>query len=243
MIFSQREAARDTAPGGDPMVNVLPVALLSAVCGLDVVSFPQAMISRPLVAATLGGALAGNAAVGLLVGAAVELIALETLPVGASRYPEWGSASVVAGALAATAPAGSPGTVPVAVFVALATAWVGGWSMIALRKWNARRARRSLAALEGGSTRAVMGLQLGGLTADLARGAALSLVALAALRPVVDAAAVRWSADARTSRALVVGAAAAVAVAAVWKVFHATSGARWLFAVGLIGGLALVVSR
>ena len=33
-------------------VQLLPLALLGAILGLDVVSFPQAMISRPLVAAT-----------------------------------------------------------------------------------------------------------------------------------------------------------------------------------------------
>jgi PTS system mannose-specific IIC component len=216
------------------------IALLGAIAGLDVVSFPQAMISRPIVAATVGGAFAGNAAAGLLVGAAVELIALETLPVGASRYPEWGSASVVAGALAAGAPPGSPGPVPVTILAALATAWVGGWSMIGLRKWNAVRARAHLADLERGSAATVNGLQLWGLTADLARGAVLTIIAFTALRPVVDAAAVHWRVDARTSRALVVGAAAAVAVAAVWKVFHWAPFSRLLFGVGLIGGLALV---
>jgi mannose/fructose/N-acetylgalactosamine-specific phosphotransferase system component IIC len=222
-------------------MTLLPIALLGAITGLDVVSFPQAMISRPIVAATVGGAFAGNAGAGLLVGAAVELIALETLPVGASRYPEWGSASVVAGALAAAAPAGSAGPVPVTILAALATAWVGGWSMIALRKWNAARARSNRAALERGSASTVNALQLWGLTADLARGALLTVVAFTALRPVVDAAAVHWQVDARTSRALVVGAAAAVAVAAVWKVFHWAPLTRWLFGAGLVGGVALVV--
>jgi len=222
-------------------MTILPIALLGAIAGLDVVSFPQAMISRPIVAATVGGAFAGNAGAGLLVGAAVELIALETLPVGASRYPEWGSASVVAGALAAAAPPGSPGPFPVTILAALATAWVGGWSMIGLRKWNAARARAHLAALERGSAGTVNALQLWGLTADLVRGGALTLVALLALGPVVDAADVHWRVDARTSRALVVGAAAAVAVAAVWKVFHWAPLSRWLFGVGLIGGVALVV--
>ncbi|OYV73746.1 MAG: hypothetical protein B7Z72_01815, partial [Gemmatimonadetes bacterium 21-71-4] len=67
------------------LAHVLPIALLGGVAGLDTVSFPQAMISRPLVAATLGGMLAGAPMHGLLVGAVLELIALETLPVGASR--------------------------------------------------------------------------------------------------------------------------------------------------------------
>src|ERR671933_420064 len=80
-------------------VALIPLGLLGALLGLDTVSFPQAMFSRPLVAATLGGALLGAPLEGLLVGATLELIALETLPFGASRYPEWGSAAVVGGAL------------------------------------------------------------------------------------------------------------------------------------------------
>src|SRR5215212_4283132 len=94
--------------------DLLPLALLGAVLGLDVVSFPQAMISRPLVAATLAGFLVGRPEAGLLVGAALELFALETLPFGASRYPEWGSASVVGGALFARQP-GSAGGLTTAV--------------------------------------------------------------------------------------------------------------------------------
>ena len=41
-------------------VQLLPLALLGAVLGLDVVSFPQAMISRPLVAATAAATLLGD---------------------------------------------------------------------------------------------------------------------------------------------------------------------------------------
>ena len=95
-----RATSRDDASS-----TLIPIALLGGVLGLDVVSFPQAMISRPLVAATLAGALIGEAASGVLLGAALELIALETLPFGASRYPEWGSASVVGGAIFASHPA------------------------------------------------------------------------------------------------------------------------------------------
>ena len=90
------------------LINLLPLALLAAVMGLDVVSFPQAMFSRPLVAASLGGAIAGRVEDGLLVGVLLELIALEMLPVGASRYPEWGSASVVAGAIVAESASRTP---------------------------------------------------------------------------------------------------------------------------------------
>ena len=82
------------------LLELLPLAVLAGVIGLDVVSFPQVMVSRPIVAATIGGAFVGAPVAGLLCGAALECLALEALPVGASRYPEWGSSSVVAGAIA-----------------------------------------------------------------------------------------------------------------------------------------------
>ncbi len=114
---------------------LFPLALLGALLGLDTVSFPQAMLSRPLVAATLGGAMAGSPMDGLLIGAALELIALETLPFGASRYPEWGSASMVGGALFASAhtqPAGSSALAIIAaliVFAPLTEASLALWSL------------------------------------------------------------------------------------------------------------------
>ena len=77
------------------LLEALPLALLGGLLGLDVVSFPQAMVSRPIVASTLAGTLIGHSESGLLIGVVLELIALDTLPFGASRYPEWGSASVV----------------------------------------------------------------------------------------------------------------------------------------------------
>jgi mannose/fructose/N-acetylgalactosamine-specific phosphotransferase system component IIC len=224
-------------------LDVLPLAVLGAVLGLDVVSFPQAQISRPLVAATLAGALIGHAMEGLLAGAALELIALETLPVGASRYPEWGSAAVVGGALFASQPDSTPGAMSISVLAALATASVGGWSMVALRTWNARFAGRRRDRLEYGSRGAVVGLQVLGLTADLARGGVLTMVALLAMRPIMRASLSLWTVDGRWSRAVVAGMAATVAMGAVWKLFHTTAAARWYLAGGLVLGLAILAGR
>jgi hypothetical protein len=52
-----------------------------------------------------------------------------------------------------------------------------------------------------------------------------------------------WGADARVSRAVVVGIAASVAAAAVWKAIHAAPGARWLLVAGIAAGLALLAIR
>jgi mannose/fructose/N-acetylgalactosamine-specific phosphotransferase system component IIC len=223
--------------------ELIPLALLGGVLGLDVVSFPQAMVSRPIVAATLSGAFVGEALSGLLIGVMLELIALDTLPLGASRYPEWGSASVVGGALFASHPAHPSGALAVAVLGTLAVAWIGGWSMVKLRGQNARWARRRRDALTAGSRGAVVSLQLFGMTADLVRGALLTAVAYATLLPLVRAAVGVWGVDARLSRAVVVGVAITVAAGAAWRIFHLTLGVRWTFLVGLAVGTAAAVLR
>jgi mannose/fructose/N-acetylgalactosamine-specific phosphotransferase system component IIC len=223
--------------------DLLPLAMLGGVLGLDVVSFPQAMISRPLVAATLTGALLGRGASGLMIGAALELIALETLPFGASRYPEWGSASVVGGAIFATHMDHVPGALGLSVLAALATAMISGWTMVKLRQWNAALARRRRDALEAGERDAIVSLQLYGMTADLLRGAALTAVAYAALAPTVTACLGLWSIDDRVSRAFIVALTSSIAAGAAWKLFHSTAGARWFFIGGLILGLLLLVRQ
>ena len=223
-------------------LDLLPLGILGAILGLDVVSFPQAMISRPIVAATLAGALLGFPAGGLLVGATLELFALETLPFGASRYPEWGSAAVVGGALFAGHRAGT-GALTTAVVAALFTAWLGGWTMVWLRRLNARWARARLGALERGSYRTVISLQVAGLTLDLVRAFVLTYLMLAISRPLARIALERWSIGAPMSRAVVVGAAATVGAAAAWKILHTTTGARWYFVGGLAAGLAILFLR
>ena len=225
------------------LAELLPVMLLGGVLGLDVVSFPQAMISRPLVAATLAGWLAGNASAGLLIGATLELIALETLPFGASRYPEWGSAAVVGGTLFASHTAGSSAAMVVGVLGALATASVGGWSMVLIRRLNAKWARRHRPGLDAGSRGTVVGLQMAGLTTDFVRGMLLTLVALLALSALADASLELWSVDGRLSRAIVAGLAGIVATGASWKIFHSTSGTRYFLAAGLAIGLFLLAIR
>ena len=70
------------------------------VVALDLVSGPQALLSRPLVAGTVAGLIAGDLEAGLRVGMLLELFALDVLPVGASRYPDYGPATVAAVAVA-----------------------------------------------------------------------------------------------------------------------------------------------
>ncbi|MBN2808056.1 MAG: PTS sugar transporter subunit IIC [Deltaproteobacteria bacterium] len=61
---------------------IVKLSLAGAFCALDRTAAFQVMLSRPLVAGTFGGLLAGNWEIGLLVGAALELYFLSELPVG-----------------------------------------------------------------------------------------------------------------------------------------------------------------
>ncbi|MFL5604870.1 MAG: PTS sugar transporter subunit IIC [Gemmatimonadaceae bacterium] len=225
------------------MRELLPLSLLGGVLGLDVVCFPQMMYSRPLVAATLAGAFVGDATTGIIVGATLELIALATLPFGASRYPEWGSAAVVGGAIAAALHTERAGALTIGVLAALATAWIGGMTLVRLRQFNAYLARRKRPALDAGSRGAVIGLQLAGLTADFIRAALLTAITYGLLFPVSLATLGVWSFGDHTSRAVVMTLATAVAASAAWTIFHSARGARWYFAGGLAIGLLLLYAR
>lgn len=223
------------------LVDILPLIMLGGLLGLDVVGFPQAMISRPLVAATLGGALVGGAGAGLLVGALLELFALETLPFGASRYPEWGSASVVAGGMYASQPPDQVGALALAVLLALALAQIGGLSMISLRRLNARWANRRAAALERGSGRAVARLQVAGLTADFVRASIVATGGLVVGTLLIPTVLAEWRGTEELARSGTVAVAIAVAAAAGWKLFHAVQGGRLFFLGGLGAGLTLLL--
>jgi len=222
------------------VVEILPIALLGAICGLDFVSFPQAMISRPIVGATAGGAIMGSAPEGLLIGVVLELLALDTRPFGASRYPEWGTAGVTGGAVFAAVGAGRPGALAVAVFVSLVTAMLSGSSMVALRRLIGARAASTRDLVEAGSDRAVVGLQLFGMTADLARGFILTLLAVAMALPLARGMVEIWGLPATFSNAAVIGLAGAVAGGSIWKFFTAGTRTGWLFLAGLVIGLGFV---
>ncbi|MEP6692744.1 MAG: PTS sugar transporter subunit IIC [Gemmatimonadaceae bacterium] len=222
---------------------LIPLALLGAIIGLDVVSFPQAMWSRPLVGATLGGAIVGRPEAGLVAGVVLELLAFDTLPVGAARYPDWGTAGVVGGAMHAAHPSNPSGALTLAVLAALLTAWAGGWSMYALRRLNGVWAARRRADVDAGSAGVVIVLQLRGLGADLVRGAALTALALAVGTPVADAMLDGWSLSATATNGVLITIAGGTAAAAVWTLTHSTPRTRWYALSGTALGIAILVLR
>jgi PTS system mannose-specific IIC component len=135
------------------------------------------------------------------------------------------------------------GAFVVAVLVGIMAGWVGGWSMVKQRQLIAAYARPRLDQLASGSRNTVVGLQVFGMTVDLARGALLGALMFLVARPLAVLVNARWTMGEDVSRAIVVTAVAAVAAASVWKDFHAISGTRRLFVASLAVGTLLVVAR
>jgi PTS system mannose-specific IIC component len=204
---------------------------------LDLVSVPQGLLSRPLVAGSVAGWLAGDLEAGIRVGVLFECFALDVLPIGAVRYPDYGPATVVATALAAGAP-WEFGLGP-SVALGLVLAILGGWSLQYVRRWNARAIQQRAAALAAGEGSAIRLLQYGGLVRDGVRGAALTSVGLAVAAMI----ALHVPLDRRTAVGLsliAIGGAISAAVSGALR--SAGQGARLRWLIGGVGvGLLVAI--
>lgn len=222
------------------MIAPLALALLLAwgtLAGMDLVSWPQLLLHRPIVAATVSGAIAGDAAAGLLVGVVLELFALDVLPVGAARYPDYGPPAVAAAAGAA----GLPATHAVALMipVALVLGVAGGRTHSFIRNANSRTIDAMSGELAAGSTTAIRRVQRTGLARDLIRSAALTALALGAAL-----AARRIPVDPFTARALAAtlcGGALAAAAGGALRTAGSAARLRWLAAGLGVGTLTAVL--
>ena len=147
------------------------------IVAVDLVSMPQVLLARPLVAAAVAGAIAGDVGAGLAVGLLLELFALDVLPVGASRYPDYGPGTV--GAVLVVAHQPSPLVwMGVAAGLALVVALSGAASMQWLRHRIARDVQAHADQLGAGDGAAIRMLHLTSIGRDAVRGLALTVVAL-----------------------------------------------------------------
>ena len=209
------------------------------VVGLDLVSVPQALISRPLVAGCVAGWIAGDVEAGLRAGVLFELFALDVLPIGAVRYPDYGPATVVAAALGA----GVPWELGLGLgaSLGLVLAVVGGGTLQLVRRMNARAIQHRAAALAAGESSAIRRLQYGGLLRDAVRGAALTSLGLGAAWALANGA--RFDRATALGLTLVnLGCALAAVVNGALRSAGRGARLRWL-AAGVAVGLLLAVLR
>jgi mannose/fructose/N-acetylgalactosamine-specific phosphotransferase system component IIC len=220
--------------------DLLMLVVFGTVCSLDTVSVGQVMISRPIVSATLGATALGYPGQGIIVGAVLELFALETMPFGASRYPEWGAAGVVAGTTIVLGGSAAPGALAVATLMGLLTAALGSVSMVWHRGGVARRAGELRDALAAGEGWAVARLHASSITSDMTRGALVTVAGLVLTILVTPRILSAWGLAYGPSVALPIITAVAVGGASLARSVRAAPAASWLFAAGLVIGSAVV---
>lgn len=222
-------------------LEALCLLLWGTLVGLDLVSVPQVMIARPIVAGAGAGAILGDPGTGLLLGVIFELFQYDILPVGAVRYPEYGPATVAA-VSAAHAAAGALG-VGLGAIVGLLTALAGGVSIHALRRINARAVHAAVDALEAGDARALVRVHAAAIVRDALRAALVTALGLG----------LAWFAPEALAGTLTLRGVTLVAVAATGAALAAgASGTTRLigrgpnlgwFAAGLVGGAAVAWFR
>ncbi len=219
-----------------PLELLIALLVWGTLVGVDLVSLPQMMIARPLVAGTVAGAILGDIPTGLKLGVVFELLQYDILPVGAVRYPEYGPATVAAVATA-HASAGVLG-LGLGALVGLVTGLLGGVTINLLRRVNSRIIHAAAAQLETGDPSVLVRGHVGGILRDALRAALVTVVGLT----------LAWLARPLLGSALTVRGAMLLAVAAVAAALAAGAAGTlrlvgrgpnlaW-FAAGLGGGIA-----
>jgi hypothetical protein len=214
----------------------LPLLGLGGVVAVDGASFGQFMISRPLIAATLAGWVAGDPAAGAMVGVLLEAFDLSVLPVGAARYPEGGPSAVVAGAAFAASPQETPALLAAVLFF-VAWEWIGGRSVRLLRQLNGRLLTSETRPIRAPGVLELR--QLAGILFDFGRGVLLVALGLALLGALLPLSVRFWGIGGQVSQWVATG----VLTALLAGTLHLFSGrGRW-FATGAMLGLLLLLAR
>lgn len=216
----------------------LITALLGGIVSLDATAFPQVMISRPLVAGVITGMIFGRPAEGLAIGFVVELFSLIILPVGASTYPDSGTATVAATSayLAATPPGLSGGSLLLVLVFALLWERLGGATVVVQRRSNGR-----ILAEQGSlDARQLERRHLVAMLLDVVRGSLMALTGAVLGFWLLSLLAPLWNLPERVTLAIL-GIAAAGMLGTGVPLFGVGRDSRIAVGVGLVVGILLVV--
>jgi mannose/fructose/N-acetylgalactosamine-specific phosphotransferase system component IIC len=214
--------------------------LWGTVVGLDLATVGQVMVARPFVAAAVAGWIVGDVQTGLIVGVILELFALEVLPFGAARYPDYGVGAVAAVATAAGAP-GHFG-IGIGVAVGLIIAYLGEIAIQLVRQRTAMDVQRRREAIDSGDVTTIHRTHLRGIRRDAQRSLGLAGLGLL-MATVVRVAAPFTLRGAVLLTAVAVGVGLGTTFVSGLRIGrHARGGWVW-FVTGLLAGVTWVVVR
>lgn len=167
---------------------IAKVALFGALVAADETACGQFMISRPLVAGFVTGLLTGNLVLGCAFGAIFELLYIDVLPAGSSRFPSAGFAPVAAVSACASVGIGSlgeaGGTIPILFLFSALVAAGSGLLVVKERKANARLYAVAVRAAEEGDFARMQRMHLSGVLVSMARGVLTVLAVFCVVIPL-----------------------------------------------------------
>jgi mannose/fructose/N-acetylgalactosamine-specific phosphotransferase system component IIC len=215
------------------LATVFAIALLGGVVAIDGTSVGQFMVSRPFVAAILGGWVVGSPENGALVGLVLESFHLGVRPVGAARYPEGGPAAVAAGAVYASVDPTAAMLIIVTIG-ALMLEWVGGETIHYMRLANVGIVNRMGSSPKAGSLERS---HIASIGVDFGRGVLIVTAGTALLATVAPYLAPYWGMSDRVSEVLLM-----VAVVGMFAGALRMLGSKlWFAAVGAAIGLVALL--
>jgi PTS system mannose-specific IIC component len=221
--------------------DLLLLAGLGAVVAVDATSFGQLMLSRPLVAGTLAGALVNMPFEGALIGALIEILSLGVLPVGAARTPETGTAAVAAvGTLGLSGVAPVPEALLLVLVYAIILQWLFGASVTAGRSLNERLVHAGQEAARSDLHDRIERWHLTAMALDLLRGFATTPLAILAGAPLLQLG-VGGTALPSSTAALVVAAATTAVLIATARAMASARRATLLIGCGVLCGAVLLL--
>ncbi|MFH1865440.1 MAG: PTS sugar transporter subunit IIC [Candidatus Eisenbacteria bacterium] len=217
---------------------IVVLSLLGGALSVDATAAFQIMLSQPLVAGSIAGAIVGDLGLGLAVGATLQLVWMGALPVGAAPFPDGavaGVAGVGAGAILVRSGVPEGLAIAGAVVVGLCAGSAGQKVTSGVRRLNVRYSTLARSRADDGDPQGVTAAVVLGLVTRFATAALLAAVALSVsllLRPLASVGAIGvfpttlW--------------AAPIAAAAIAAGGRAKSEATYIVA-GLAAGLAFVL--
>ncbi len=210
----------------------LSLALLGGLLALDATSVGQFMVSRPLVAGTLAGWWLGDPALGLEIGAILELFHLAGVPAGGSRVPESGPASVVAVGVAVSA--GGLAGLALGLVAGLVVSEIGAITIGLQRHVVSRLVGRIEA--ESVTVPKLTTVHLSSILLDFVRGAVVTAAALVVGGWLSGLLVSRWPLPFEMTVALIL-VGASVHLGALLRGFGGWQSRRVVFLVGLVAGI------
>ena len=217
---------------------IVVLSLLGGALSVDATAALQVMLSQPLVAGSIAGAVVGDPILGLVVGSALQLVWIGVLPVGAVPFPDGavaGAVGVGVGAILAGSGVSQGLAVAAGAVAGLIAGAVGQRVTSHVRKLNVRYSAIAESRAEHGDARGVrtavaLGLATRFVTASLL--AAAFLTASLLLKFLGS-----FTVDGVFPTVLWAGPVAAAAIAVGGK----DRREAWFLAAGFAAGLLLVV--